>query len=131
MTKVRFENNKFVYSEQAKQEDVLRQEQGESRNQRMARVLLPAMNSINDDLKFTTEAQEDFENERLPTLDFEMWLTKDGINHSYYQKPMKNPLVLMERSGMAYTQKFQILTNSASDGALGNKVQEHPGVCRN
>ena len=70
------------------------------------------MNSINPDLKFTTESQEDFETERLPTLDFEMWVTKENkIEHSFYQKPMKTPLVLMERSGMAQHQKYQILSN--------------------
>ena len=41
-----------------------------------------------------------------------MWVTEDNrIQHSYYQKPMKTPLVLMERSGTSTQQKFQILTN--------------------
>ena len=88
-----------------------KKEQGESDNQRMARVLNPCMNSINKDLKFTVETQEDFENERLPTLDFEMWLQGDKIHHSYFQKDMRTPLVIMERSGMATQQKFKILAN--------------------
>ena len=106
-----FKEGVFQYSEEAKEMDEARRNKGETTNQRMARVLKPAMDSINPDLVFTTESQEDFENERLPTLDFEMWLTKDGIMHSYYPKPMKNPMVIMQRSGMAYTQKFQILSN--------------------
>ena len=40
-------------------------------NVRMARICLPAMNSINPNLKFTTEAPEDFPRNRLPTLDLD------------------------------------------------------------
>ena len=70
------------------------------------------MNSVNPDLKFTTECQEDYAGERLPTLDFSMWLNKDNkIQHTYFQKPTKTPYVIMERSGVSYHQKFQILSN--------------------
>ena len=105
-------SKKFEYSEEAYEEDLKKQKSGESRHQRMARICNPAMNSINEDLVFTTETQDDFEKERLPTLDFEMWITeKNQIHHSYFQKPMKTPFVLMERSGTSYQQKFNILTN--------------------
>ena len=78
---------------------------------RMASVCRPCMNDINPDLVLTTESQEDFERERLPTLDFELWLSGDKILHSYFQKQMKTPLVIMARSGMAAQQKYQILSN--------------------
>ena len=58
---------------------------------RMARVCKVCMNSINPDLQFTTETQEEFHHERLPTLDFEMWLDKNQVSHSYFQKPTKTP----------------------------------------
>ena len=93
-------------------EDIEKQMTGESTNQRMARICKEAMESINPDLKFTTECQEDFPGERLPTLDFQMWLTEDNkIKHTYFQKHMKTPYVIMERSGTSYHQKFQILSN--------------------
>ena len=58
---------------------------GETDNQRMARICLVAMNAINKDLQFTIETQEEFEKERLPTLDFEMWLEEGGeIHHSFF-----------------------------------------------
>ena len=120
---MRFVESQFIFSEEAEKEDIKMKEQGESTNQRMARVCRPAMDSVNSDLKFTTESQEDFENERLPTLDFEMWLTQDGVKHSYYQKPMKTPLVLMERSGISHKQKFQILTNELNR-RLSNIMQD-------
>ena len=77
----------------------------------MARVCNPAMNAINPDLVFTTEVQEDFKNERLPPLDFQAWISEDKISHSFFQKPMKTPYVLMAKSAMALQQKFQILSN--------------------
>ena len=59
-------------------------------NVRMAKVCLTtAMNSINKDLKFTTEAPEDFDNNRLPTLDFMIWMVDGMIYHTYFEKPMK------------------------------------------
>ena len=52
-------------------------------------ICLPAMNSVNDDLKFTTEAPEEFSRKRLPTLDFVIWMVNGILYHSYYEKPMK------------------------------------------
>ena len=99
---------------------------GESENQRMARLCTPAMNSINSDPRFTTESQEDFQTERLPTLDFEVWIENNKIRHSYYQKPMKTPFVLMSRSGMSYRQKFQILSNELSRRLSNIQIEEIP-----
>ena len=45
----------------------------ETVNARMARICLPAMNAVNEDLVFTVEIPEDFPNNRLPTLDFLFW----------------------------------------------------------
>ena len=76
----------------------------------MARVCLVAMNSVDEDLEFTVESQEEYENERLPTLDFAIWQEDMGtLNHSYFQKDMKSPYVIMSRSAMATQQKIQIL----------------------
>ena len=105
------ETRLFEHSEAALKEDLARKKEGESLNQRMARVCSAAMNAINPDLVFTVEVQEDFQNERLPTLDFQAWLSNGVISHSFYQKPMKTPYVLMARSAMAQQQKYQILSN--------------------
>ena len=78
----------------------------------MARVCQPAMDSINPDLKFTTEIEEDFQDNKLPTLDFKAWLLANGhILHTYFEKPMKNQVLLMKRSAMATKQKLTILSN--------------------
>ena len=105
------EEKVFKHSKEHEEEDKRRRAQGETSNQRMARITLEAMNSINPDLVLTSESQEDFPTRRLPTLLFEMWISGGVIRHSYFQKSMKTQYVIMERSGMSNTQKYQILSN--------------------
>ena len=84
----------------------------ETTNARMSRLCLPAINTINKDLQFTSEIPEDFKDNKLPTLDFYLWLLKNGhLNWSYFQKAMKTPLVLMEQSAMGDQQRHAILSN--------------------
>ena len=59
------------------------------------------MNSIHPDLKFTTETAEYFPERRLHTLDTEIWIENNRVRHSYFQKEMKTPFVLMRASAMA------------------------------
>ena len=99
---------KFVITEEGLEEDKI---STESNNARMARLCLPAMNAINCDLVFTMEIPEDFPLCKLPTLDFEMWLEWWGINHTYFEKLMKTPYLLMQRSAMGEQQKASILSN--------------------
>ena len=68
---------------------------------RMARVFLPAMNYVNKDLRFTTESPEDFRNQRLPTLDFVIWMVNSKLYQSYYEKEMKTQYTVMQRSAMS------------------------------
>ena len=49
-----------------------------SREERTVIEIRKIMNSINEDLKFTTELESEFESGRLPTLSFEMWSDKMG-----------------------------------------------------
>ena len=112
--------SKFVYRAEAEQEDLTRKAEGESTNQRMARRCIKAMNSINSNLEFTVECQEEFDNEKLPTLDFAIWQEENGIiNHTSFQKPTKTPYVIMSRRGAATRQKIKILSNELAR-RLGN-----------
>ena len=78
------------------------EEQRESKDARMARILQPAMNDINSDLVFTTELPEDFDDDKLPTLDFKMWLENDmEIHHTFYEAPMMTQMMIPRRSAMA------------------------------
>ena len=78
----------FKFNKDGAIEDIKKQEEGETNNQRMARVCKTAKNSINEDLVFTTESQEAFKKERLTTIDFEMWIKGNKIKHGYFLKPM-------------------------------------------
>ena len=98
----------FVMDDEQLERDI---EENEPDNMRMAKRCLPAMNSINQDLKFTTEAPEDFPNNRLPTLDFVLWLVDGVLFHSYYEKTMKNQFTVMQRSAMSEHQRMAILSN--------------------
>ena len=71
----RFDKNamKFHVVPEAVEEDTRKSWNGESTNQRMVRVCLEAMNSINQDLEFTMETPDEFPGEQLPTLDFKLW----------------------------------------------------------
>ena len=84
----------------------------ETATRRMETECRKAMNSINPDIQFTTETAYDFPEGRLHTLDTDIWVEEGGIlRHSYYQKGMKTPYVLMQASAMASQQKFSILSN--------------------
>ena len=97
---------KWDWSEIHYQEDLMLRKGGETRHERQTRLLIPVLNSINVDLTFTAEIPEQFDSKRLPTLDFVLWQEAGGIiNHHYYQKPMRTPLVIMKRSALGQQQK--------------------------
>ena len=59
------------------------------------------MNSINDDLTFTAEVASDFPTNKLPTLDFNLWMREDRtLSHSYFEKEMKSQMLLEKDSAM-------------------------------
>ena len=78
----------------------------------MARLCLPAMNDVNEDLTFTAEVESDFQNSKLPTLDYNLWMSKCGrLHHTYYEKDMKTQKMIEKDSAMAIRQKICILSN--------------------
>ena len=52
----------------------------ESDEIRTARIILEVLNSLEDDLKFTTEIASDFPSKTLSTLDFQMWMEPSMVN---------------------------------------------------
>ena len=106
-------NMEFVWNMGAEEEDrAMKKEQKESTNQRMARICLPAINSINPDLEFTAEVPEDFEDGRVPTLDTNWWQMADyTINHSYFEKAMRTPYVIMKKNAISDNSRYNIFSN--------------------
>ena len=63
----------FVFNENLVEDDI---QSGLTEEQRTEREMKKAMNSISEDLAFTTETEFDFDNRRLPTLSFQLWSDK-------------------------------------------------------
>ena len=102
----------FQVTKEGKQEDEeKKKELGETDSQRMARVCLPCMNDISEDLVFTVECEDDFPEKRLPTLDFYLWVVGGIILWSYFEKSMRSQLMMMKRSAQGEQQKMDILSN--------------------
>ena len=73
------------------------------------------MDSINPDLKFEMELEEDFPDNKLPTLDCRVWqeTSEDKppqFNFSFFEKTMNSWFVILEKSAMSYKAKFSILS---------------------
>ena len=70
------EERRMKIKQEAIKEDKELRLRGETTEARMVRVLLPALNNINEDLNFTAEIPEDFEDRRVPTLDINPSVTQ-------------------------------------------------------
>ena len=102
------EKKRFEIKKENRELDELEEISRESLTEREFGIM---MNSINEDLEFTTETERDFEKKRLPTLSFEIWSTENGISHSYFEKEMRSQVLTMKRSSMSDQSKFSILVN--------------------
>ena len=92
------EEKRFTHKIEWERED---EEENLSDFKRVGRECQKAMNSVNPDLQFTVESEEDFENGRIQTLDFEIKVGDDGlVEHNFFEKSMQTKLVTMERSAM-------------------------------
>ena len=91
------DQNKFTFDAGDEKDD---EEVGTDRNELTRREVLRAMNSVNSDLVFTMELCSDFRDRKLPTLSFSLFMTDKGIEHTYFEKEMKNQTLVMERSAL-------------------------------
>ena len=80
---------RFEINQEALEEDDRKLLEGEAISRWLARICQPIMNSLNCDLRFTTEVAEDFQNARLPTLDFTIADLLDFMINSCFEKSMK------------------------------------------
>ena len=108
------ENKEIEYTTEQEEADRNREVEGETMEQRIKRLILPVMNDLNKDLEWTVELETDFaEGKGIPTLDFSVyWEVERGrFEYTYFEKQMKNPVVIQKRSAMGRNQKYQILSN--------------------
>ena len=102
------EDNMFKVIADKEIEDI---ENSVTRAEITRREVQKAMNTVNDDLKFTMELCTDFPLNRLPTLSFSLWTDIHGIKHTYFEKAMKNQTLLLERTSMSRQSLYSILSN--------------------
>lgn len=100
--------NVIKFSQEALAEDIAR---GITKQDLTKEQILSAMNAVNEDLEFTIETHRDFEDGRLPTLSFSLWPGQTKIHHSYYEKQMRNQVLVMERTAMGRQSIMAIMTN--------------------
>ena len=117
---------KMVYKEEWEKEE---KEKGYSVQMKTSEEIRGVMNSIYKDIQFTSEVEEDFSNNRIPTLDYEMWVEKNEENekdtleeksskekregkviYSFYEKPMASEFCVMEASAMSWNAKRATLS---------------------
>ena len=136
------ESKKVEFTEKQLEEDERDKEEGKTVDYRIKKLLLPIMNDISEDLKWTIEIEEDFiQNEEeveevedcsrdtkkgeiksksrsngkrggIPTLDFKVYWSEEEkkFMYTYYEKEMRNPVVVHRRSAMDKKQKYGILS---------------------
>ena len=73
--------------------------------------MLNVMNDINQDLQFTMELCSDFEDCKLPTLSFSLYAESEGLKHTYFEKLMKNQVLIVSRSAISRQQLMNIMSN--------------------
>ena len=105
---IRWDNKrkKLTHKQEWLDEDL---EMNDSDTRRTSKVIREIMNSVFRDINFEMEISEDFATNRLPTLDFEMWMEENKIRYSFFEKAMKTPYCIMEPSAMAIKSKISIL----------------------
>ena len=103
----KWQDNSFQYRDAWKKDD---QQEGLSDIRRTSRELQKVMNGIFKNLKFEMEIGEDFEDEKLPTLDYKCWMESNKILYSFYEKPMASKYTIMKKSALSENSKVASLS---------------------
>ena len=71
-------------------------------DERTMKVIKDIANDIEEMIQMTTDVPTNNKDNKLPILDLEVWLNKDNkqVYYNYYEKLMKNPLVISKTSAM-------------------------------
>ena len=102
---------RLTFDQQWMEQDLeLEQDHGE----RTSRLLLQVMNTLTPDLKFTLEVPSQFNKGRIPTLDSEWWIVREGqsqqLLYSFFCKPMSSPYCVMEATAWAWNSQCSSLS---------------------
>ena len=88
----RWDGKEVVWSKEAEGEDVAASKSGV---QITCEVIQKVLDTLMPGLTFTTESEEEFGG-WLPTLDTQLKVINGKIQHKFFEKDMKTPLVIMQ-----------------------------------
>ena len=115
---------RLMFREEWEQEDKLKHP---DKRVHTAQTLLPLFNGLNKDLQFTVETEADFPTNKIPTLDYEMWLGEhDGkprILYQLYRKPMSSVYVTLETNASSWNSKVATVSQEVVRASLN--TSEH------
>ena len=94
----RWESGRLIFKESEVEKDIAVGPQ-----RRTTLIMNEILNSIVEYLKFTTEDNEDFENNKLPTLDCQIWIENGKIMHQFYEKPQVPNRMLLHNTALSAT----------------------------
>ena len=92
---------------------------------RTLREIEKSLNGVWNFLKFTTEGENDFNTNYLPTLDFQTKVIDNGrITYKYYAKPMSNNLLLQKGTSLSKSCIFSSLRQDLVRRLINTWVEE-------
>ena len=98
------------------------------------KIIQEVANSINPMIKLTIETPCNFEDGKMPVLDVKVNVNKkeqNRIDFEFYEKPTKNPRVILASSALSFNKKRTILTQEGlrrlrnTKKELGQEVQKN------
>ena len=92
-------------------------------------VIQEVANSIDPIIKLTVETPSNFEDRKLPVLDVKVGINENNrIDFEFYEKPTRNPRVILMDSALSHAQKRTILTQECLRRLRNTKVEMGPEV---
>ena len=106
----RWQDGELCWTEEWQEEDRVSAKSG---LERTCEILRQSMNAIFDFLRFTVESELDFQDRRLPTLDFKLWVRQeDGlIMHTFYEKPTSSNQTIQKDTALPENTKMATLNS--------------------
>ena len=96
-------------------------------------VLQEVANSVDKMITFTHDTPCNYPSKKMPALDIMVNVNqeiKNRIDYEFYEKPTKNPRVIMADSALSFTKKRTILTQECLRRLRNTKIELGPEVQR-
>lgn len=124
----KFSQGKLVLDEQKEKED-----ENKTDTKITMEVLEDVANSVDNMIKFTHDTPCSYKDNKMPALDIKVNVNEEmqnRIDYEFFEKPTKNPRVLLADSAISTASKRTILTQECLRRMRNTKV-ELGEICRN